>query len=292
LTLAQTVLVLQTATGRITHKLRMEGRPNALAAAPDGLHVFVGCQDSVRVVSTKDKKVVTVPSTSVEDLIVTEDSRSLFLAMGQHGLQKMDIPTRRMAVVSTVALPVALALTPGGRFLYVNYQGGGPGGSAGHDAIGKFNARTGAFLRPITGLANVGHRLAVSPDGRFLWVSGWDACFSRAYDHIGCPAVPAGIVNVLDTATDTLVRHIPWIGGSFPTDLTFSPDGRVLATSGAAPRFYDSRSFEILAGLPEMLTACLAFNPSGTRAYTAVQNHQKDKPGQRRFRIAVLDIRQ
>jgi DNA-binding beta-propeller fold protein YncE len=286
----RTVLIMHTATRRVTHQLRSGATPRILRAAPDGSHVFVGCQDSIIDISTADKKTVAIPTARVEDLAVTGDSRSVYLAMGTRGLQKMDIQTRRIAVVNAVPLVMALVLTPDGRFLYVNYQGGGPGGSIGHDAIGKFDARRGVLLRSVTGLANVGDRLAISPDGRFLWASGLDACFSRGYDHIGCPVVPAGIVNVVDTRTDKLVRSIPWVGGSFPLDLTFSPDGKILVMSGAAPRFFDSRTFEILAGLPELFIQGLAFSPDGAKAYAAVPDRQLHVPAQGGNRIAVLQI--
>jgi DNA-binding beta-propeller fold protein YncE len=176
---------------------------------------------------------------------------------------------------------MALALTPDDRLLYVNYQHSGPGGRLGHDAIGKFDAKTGAFLGSITGLANVGAALAVSPDGQALWANGLDACMSRAYDHVGCPAVPAGIVNVINTRTDKLVHSIAWLGPVHPLSIEHSPDARIVAVSGESPRFYDSGTYEIVAALPAVFTRALVFDPDGRRAYTSLQRNNQ---------VAVLEL--
>lgn len=158
-----------------------------------------------------------------------------------------------------------LAVTPDERFLYVNYQLSGPGGRAGHDVIGKFDVRTGKLLRAITGLPNVGDWIAISPDGRTLWVSGGDACLSRAYDHIGCPAVPAGVINIIDIATDRLMRSLQLVG--MPGAIAFSPDGTLVAVNGPGARLVDARTFKTVAATPEIYTQALVFCRDGRRAY-------------------------
>jgi hypothetical protein len=173
-----------------------------------------------------------------------------------------------------------LALTPDGKYLYVNYQGSGPGGRPGHDAIGKFDAATGRRLSAITGLANVGYSLAVSPDGRRLWADGADACDSRAYDHLGCPAVPAGILNVIDTATDHLVRSLPLVGYSFPMIVKFSHDARYVVVNTGGPRFIDAATFATITGLANLPTSAIALRRDGRRAYVAL----------RQGGVAILDI--
>jgi hypothetical protein len=162
----QTVVVMETASRRTTHRLRTGEYPAALAVAPDGSHVFVACRDAVVDISTADKSVTIVASSRVEDLTVSRDSRTVYLALGNRGLYKMDVKTHRISLLNAVPLAMALALTPDGRFLYVNYQGSGPGGSAGHDAIGKLDARTGVFLRAVTGLASERWRQAGCFAGR------------------------------------------------------------------------------------------------------------------------------
>ena len=69
-------------------------------------------------------------------------------------------------------------MTPDGKYLYVNYQCLGPGGATGTDAIGKFDGATGAFLRGITGFPNVGAKITVTPDSRFIWGVGFE-CLLR-----------------------------------------------------------------------------------------------------------------
>jgi DNA-binding beta-propeller fold protein YncE len=155
------------------------------------------------------------------------DESDLYVTLpgGAAGVGKMDLSTRQVSPMSPAPIATDLALTPDGNFLYVNYQHYGPGGREGHDETGKFDARTGKFRSAIKGLPNVGNTLAVSPDGRRLWANGDDACISHRYDHLGCPAVPAGIMKIIDTATDRLVRSLPLVAG-VPFGITFPRDGR------------------------------------------------------------------
>ena len=47
----------------------------------------------------------------------------------------------------------------------MSYPGAGPGGSAGHNAIGYFDTSTDRFMGAIKGFANVGGFMAIAPDG-------------------------------------------------------------------------------------------------------------------------------
>src|SRR2546425_13116661 len=130
-------------------------------------------------------------------MAISADGRRLYLAMGPSGLRVVDTESNKVSTLRTEGYPMGLALTPDGRVLYVNYQNGGPGGSWGHDAIGRFDASTGVFLGSTTGLPHVGQTIAVSPDGSQVWANGTDACYRPQYDHRGCPFVPGGIINVI-----------------------------------------------------------------------------------------------
>ena len=74
------------------------------------------------------------------------------------------------------------------------------------DAVVVYDLATRKEIGTAQGPPQVGSTLSVSPDGAFLWVNAHDACSAPAYDHAGCPSVPAALVNVYDTATLRPVR--------------------------------------------------------------------------------------
>jgi YVTN family beta-propeller protein len=267
----QSLRIVRTAMNRVTSRIPLGCSPLAIGIAADGSAALVGCTTGLRMISPRTESVKSIATGSVWDLAITNDSKTAYLAEQKAGLWKLDLATRKPVLVDPTPMAMYLALTPDGKYLYLNYQHSGPGGRPGHDAIGKFDAKTGRRVGAITGLANVGDALAISPDGRRLWVDGEDACASRAYDHLGCPAVPAGIVNVIDTATDRLVHSIPLVGSGGGDLVTLSPDGAYAVLNGAAPRFVDSRTFSTVAAFPDLPVLALVFLRDGRHAYARLR---------------------
>jgi YVTN family beta-propeller protein len=274
------VHVVQTARNQVTGRIPLGCAPEAIAILADGSAALVGCNTGVCVISLRTRAVTRISTRPARDLAVAHDSKIAYLAEQTAGLWKLDIVSRQLFQIDPLPRAMNLALTPDGKYLYVNYQQSGPGGRPGHDAIGKFDAKTGRFLHAITGLANVGDALALSPDGLRLWADGEDACASPAYDHLGCPAVPAGVVNIIDTAADRLVRSVPLVSRAFPGFVKFSPDGRFVVVNGGGPRFIDAGTFATLAALPDLTMNALVLLHDGRRAYVALKEN----------RVAVLDI--
>jgi DNA-binding beta-propeller fold protein YncE len=213
--------------------------------SPDSSKVFVGQQTAnVSVINTATKAVSTIVTGGpVRDLTITPDGSTVYLAMEFSGLRKIDTASNGVSAVSSIVCPEAVAVTPDGARLYVNYQCGGPGGSAGHDAIGIFDAASGAFLGSITGLPNVGAAIAISPDGTQLWANGYDACSSPAYDHVGCPFVGSGVVNIVDTGTNTRIGSIGSLGFG-PGFITFTSDSSLaIVDSGPSLMLFETLTF-------------------------------------------------
>jgi DNA-binding beta-propeller fold protein YncE len=180
------------------------------------------------VINTNTKAVSTISAGApIRDLAITPDGTKLYLAMEFSGLKKVDTNTNSVTSVSSIACPEGVAITPDGKYLYVNYQCFGPGGSPGHDAIGKFDIATDTLVKGIVGFPNVGSKIAVSPDGKRVWASNVDACSSASYDHVGCPVVPQGVVNVISTATDTLIQSLAATGR-----VSFAPKNSFVAVGG------------------------------------------------------------
>jgi len=276
----RSIWVVRTATNRVIARIALGCKPQGLALVPDGSSSIAACDAGLRVIALGARGVTPVSTGAVERLAVTKDGKVAYLTEGWAGLWRLEVSTRNLSIVDPLPYPNYLALTPDGKFLYVNYQHFGRGGRAGHDAIAKFDARTGKLLRSITGLPNVGGAVAISPDGRTLWANGMDACSSLAYDHLGCPAVPAGVINVIDTAADRLAHSMALIA-PLNNELTVSPDGDLVAVCGSGVHFVDSRTFHVLAGVLESDTNALVFSRDGRRAYATLPNQNK---------VAVLDI--
>jgi YVTN family beta-propeller protein len=275
--LDSSVSVISTAQKRVVRTIKIDvpslpGQFGPVVCSADQMTAFLRGLDSLVTFSlvTGKSSVRKVPG--IRDIVITNDGSSLFLAAGKSGLFKLHLASGDLRAISSLPAPTGLALTREGRYLYVSYQSGGPGGRWGHDAIGKFDVASGALVQSITGLANVGGSLVLSPDGKQLWANGLDACYSRRYDHLGCPIVPGGIINVLDTSSGKLIRSIGVAGDSHTYQLAFSPDGGLLAANGAGLRLIDKASFRVVGSWGSSETSSTLFDPAGTIAYTCLYN--------------------
>ena len=262
-----TVSVISTATNTVTHTSSVGPSPDALAVAPDGSKIYVGQHGGgVSVIDTATKNVTSINTLGgpVRDLAITPDGSKVYLAMEFSGLRVIDTATNNVTNVSGFVCPEGVRVTPDGSTLYVNYQCGGPGGSGGHDAVGRFDAATGAFIGSTTGLANVGSRLTISPDGAQVWELGGDACISPFYDHAGCPFVPAGVVNVLSTSTSALQQSIGFDGFS-PGLVSFFPDSSraVVGNGSSSLLIFDTSTFGVIDTLSVPGSGSVAFAPNG-----------------------------
>ncbi len=148
--------------------------------------------------------------------------------------------------------------------------------SGGRAAI--WNARTGRLLHPLAGAVTPAVAGAFSADGRLVAIAHYPrlpAGVTISTTHLG-PVV----VQLFAAATGRLVRTItgpalvPEIAGQAdyaPLAVTFSPDGRMLAVSGADPtvRIYDPSTGALTHTLPigglsgGSYAATLAFSPDG-----------------------------
>lgn len=263
---SNTVSVISTATDKVIATVAVGSEPDALAMSPDGSRVYVGQHGgNVSVIDTFTKVVSTISVGSpVRDLALTPDGSKLYVAMEFAGLKKVDISTGSVAVVSSIACPEGVALTPNGKYLYVNYQCFGPGGSSGHDAIGKFDVATDTLLKGIIGFPNVGSKIAVSRDGKRVWASNVDACSSPAYDHVGCPLVPQGIINIIETESDRLVDSLAAVGR-----VSFAPKDSFVVVGG--PQLMLLKPCTAFIGLINLAgSGSMAVTRNGQKAYVPV----------------------
>ena len=185
----------------------------AISARGDLVYTGLG-SDGLRIIKTATE-VVRRPFTMggpVLGAALTRDSRWCYLAMGEFGLKRLDTITEQVEQLRNDGVAADVAMSTDGRYAYVNYGGGGPGGTRDHGAVGRFDASTGAYVDSITGLPNTGGSFAMSPSGDGLLVGSYDACSRQDYDHTGCPTVPGHVLHWIDVRAWTWVRSLPTAG--------------------------------------------------------------------------------
>ena len=247
------VAVLNTGSRKLIRTIHVAHVPGSLAISPDGKRVYVGqwagqSEGQLSVIDTGSGTATLVHvGGPVLGSALTSDGTTLYMAMCRAGLRKMDTRTGVVKILYRQFCPWCVALSPDENSLWVNFQGGGPNGRWGHDSIAKFDTATGKLIGTITGLPNVGAAIIVSRDGKTVWADGFDACWSPAYDHLGCPAVPASVVNVIDAATMKLIRTLPKAPSG---TIAFSADQRWAALTGTHVSLIDTRDFHLVATIP------------------------------------------
>jgi YVTN family beta-propeller protein len=269
---AASISVIDTAAARVTRTIPIGPNPWNMAMLPDGSRLYVALGEKrMKVIETATKTTRSIETgMTARDLVATRDGRYVYIAGSLHGLHRIDTRDDSVHMVHAAPAPDGLAVSMDGK-LYVNYRSNGPGGAPGHDAIAKFEAGSGALLDSVSNLANVGSWIAVSPDGRRLWADGLDACWSTRYDHLRCPMVPAGIVNVLEGLTLKWVRSIPFPASYQPDLGVFSPDGRFVVLTGDALLLFDAETQREVAMIPDRSFRGFVFAKDGRTAYSALE---------------------
>ena len=210
--------------------------------------------------------------TSPEDVVVSPDGRHVYVAsFGSHAIavfararrtgylrqlggirgcvrhQPQDLRIRGCTRARALGGPVAIALSPDGRNVYV--------AAAGSDALsvfarnrrtgalrqlaggaGCFSQRSGAGCTPVRAL-NEPTSIAVSPDGSRVYVTGRRfpsavAIFTRAGDgSLRQPAGPAGCVSHRGGSDCAVARAL-----SSPEEVAVTPDSRHVLVAGMRSR--------------------------------------------------------
>ncbi len=206
-------------------------------------------------------------------LSVTPDGRRVVVAsmgVSDQTLQLLDARDGRL--LSSVPVErtwLGLALSPAGSRVYVS--------GASRNLVLVFRIEGDRLLAdgtiPVAGPGDEKRNplpsgLAVSPDGRFLWVA----------------RIHAGDVVKIDLEARTVAARVPV--GRAPYRPVFSRDGRQLAVSlwgGASVALLDPATGSVLASVPTADHPCDAvFSPDGAFLYVAQAN---------RNLVALLDVR-
>jgi YVTN family beta-propeller protein len=215
--------IIDTANDEITATISLTGTPNQCASTPDGRYIDVPIRDgnSVDIVDTEQRKVVKVlPVHEPHNGYDANDNQRIFVSsMGDHeidliDLQKMDyiakIPVGgipRPYVVSNDEKTVYSALTDFHGFVIASVPE--------RKVIARVELPPAppadCVLEPHTPT----HGLALTPDGRELWVT----------------SLGDSGVYVYDVATKKISSEVPV--GKCPNWITVTPDGRYVAVSNS-----------------------------------------------------------
>ncbi len=239
-----TLRFVDTSTGQITATIKLTGRPNECAVTPDGKYVAVPIRDgdSVNIVDVLQQKVVKVlPIKEPHNAVSTASNRYLFVSsMGSNAVNVIDLKTMSFsAVVPAGGRPRPYVISSDGKTMYVavSYLHGFdivniadkkvlervemPAQHSGPPRPRKFET-------PDT----LTHGLALTPDGKELWVT------SLLDDSIY-------IYNL-----QTKKFSGPLATGDGPNWIVFSPDGKygcVSNTDSDDVSIFDAKEHRLVA---------------------------------------------
>lgn len=218
--------------------------PWPVVLSPDGDLAYVGSlSGALMIVDVAGRRVreTIEAGAPISDMAVTPDGLTLFAAMRQRGVKRLDLRSRRWSTITAAPCPWYVNLDPPGKRLVVSFQCGGPNGRNGHDAVEIFDVETGRRLDSFAGPPIVGGKHAFSPDGENLWIDGGDACSAPGYDHEGCLVAPGRSGYVYHIADRKMVHTF-----GFPADRFAWPQflaGRRVLFSAASASVHDIFNF-------------------------------------------------
>ena len=200
-----TVGVLDTATGRMLHTIKVPAGPEAVIATPNGHRVYVSSEDATQlsVIDTATDKVIKTLDLgrSPQGMALSRDAKMLLVAMFDIGrLDVIDTSTLKVVAQIPVAKPHGVALSPDGRTAYVGSQD-----RPDHNAVVVVDVpgRRESARLPVD---QTPRGLTVSPDGKSVY-------FTTAN---------SADIQVLDTATNKVATKITV--GPIPHQIAFTPD--------------------------------------------------------------------
>jgi YVTN family beta-propeller protein len=267
------IAVIDTRTMRQSGLVAVAKNPRHASPSRDGKRVYVTTEDGeFAAIDVMSKKLIPMLSLGepIIDLAMSSDGKYAYLALGFRGLGKVDLASGSMKIVSTEVYVEAIAFSRDGHTLLVSYQSAGPGGTSGHDALGYFDTVTDRRIAVSKGFPNVGGAMGVFPSGSQFWEIGADACDSPQYDHIGCPTIPGGLINIFDAHKRTLVQSIGVRGARF-NNIAISPNGEFAAIE-ASDRLMlmSTKSLSFIGTLPLKSFSKVAFSSNGSLGFLAL----------------------
>jgi len=304
---ADTVTAINTRNGSTLKQLTVGKNPHGLLLSHDGRRLYViidrndppegGCfaqspyDVAIVVVDTAELSIIrTIPFEGRTDaLALTPDDKQLYMARVCNEIDTLDLSALEsqpqpslVARKNPGGYPVGILISPDGRDLFVNYQGGGPNSDSidytiAHDALVEYDLSSGNIVRLQHSLPNVGDQIVLSPNGEQVWSNGVDACSRPDYDHAGCPSVPSDVVSALrvsDNAQTTLTPLKTFGFTLLDTNgrISISPQGDVLIGGGISLKRIDPRTLQVVQKIEIAGAGDAVFSPDGQTAYVTARD--------------------
>ena len=214
---------IDTAGGRILYSIPLTGRPNQCAATPDGRYIGVPLRDadSLDIVDTRLRKVVKVlPVKIPHNCYNAGSNRYMYVSsMGSDEIDVIDLKTMAYSArIPTGGIPRPYAVSKDGKTLYsavTSLHGFVIADIPGRKVIARVELPPAPPLACPLEVNTPTHGLALTPDGRQLWVT----------------SLADGGVYVYDLAGRKTSRMISV--GKCPNWIAFSPDGKYCAVSNS-----------------------------------------------------------
>jgi DNA-binding beta-propeller fold protein YncE len=244
--------------------------PESIAVSPDGRSVYVTNHQGESIsqydvgagglLSPKTPAVVATAGSTPGGIAFSPDGKSAYVADSKGFVLQFGIGSGGSlsalgpAKVAAGTAPIAVAISPDGHSVYVaNYTGGeGPG------SVSQYDVGAGGLLSPksppTVPSALKPQRIAMSPDGRSVYVTGGEVNGRVSQYDVG-----AG--GTLSAKTPAQV-----LAGAEPVGIALTPDGRSLYTAdlhGYLVQFDVGAGGAISAKTPEFVFTGLGTEPSG-----------------------------
>lgn len=214
---------IDTITGKVLDTIPVTGKPNECASTPDGRYVGVPIRDgnSVDIVDTRLKKVVKVlPIKEPHNCFNTGDNNDIYVSsMGSDEIDVIDLKTMDYSArIPTGGIPRPYTVSSDEKTLYTaltGLHGFAIADIPSRKVIGRVELPPAPPLDCPLEVNTPTHGLALTPDGKELWVT----------------SLADGGVYVYDLATrkTSPLIHV----GKCPNWIACSPDGKYCAVSNS-----------------------------------------------------------
>ena len=212
---------IDAASGKIVDTIPLTGRPNQCAATPDGRYVGVPIRDgdSVDIVDTALKKVVkTLPVKTPHNCFNSGNNNDMYVSsMGSNEIDVIDLRTMNYsAKIPVGGIPRPYAVSTDEKILYIaltNLHGFAVADIPSRKVVERVELPPAPPLDCPLEVNTPTHGLALTPDGRQLWITSLADSGVYVYD--------------LGTRKTSPMIHV----GKCPNWIAFSPDGRYCAVS-------------------------------------------------------------
>ena len=218
-----TLKTIDTATGKIIATIPVTGKPNECASTPDGRYVGVPIRDgnSVDIVDTLQKKVVKVlPVKEPHNCFNTGNNDDMYVSsMGSNEIDVIDLKKMEYSArIPAGGIPRPYAVSADEKSLYTaltNLHGFAIADIPSRKVVARVELPPAPPLNCPLEVNTPTHGLALTPDGKQLWVTSLADGGVYVYD--------------LETRKTSPLIHV----GKCPNWVAFSPDGKYCAVSNS-----------------------------------------------------------